>query len=267
MVIVIAWYIAISLAGALICQPVKSSWDPKVVGHCGNRYVLNIIAPLPWILTDFAILLTPLPMVWKLHINTRHKVALAGLFLVGGLWVTYHRPCPSLPLTYNRTCIVSCVRYRYTFFSIEDPTCGSVPHPAYGLPAYMSTGDTTSLGNWNLIEANTTIFCACLFGSKPVAMFLFPDKLLSKARSYYHRSFRSNHSGQTPQPQLLPSKDSFEDFARLPDIPSYELQRQAHPSKRSDIETNHNLAGHKPLDRFNSLKVPQPALNRYNARA
>ena len=85
MLIVIGWYIAISLAGAFICLPVKSTWDPKVPGHCGNRYILDIIDPLPWIITDFAILVLPLPMVWKLHAPTRNKIALSGLFLVGAL--------------------------------------------------------------------------------------------------------------------------------------------------------------------------------------
>lgn len=81
----ICWWLFAALGSALICQPVRSSWDPRVPNGCGNRYVFNIIAPLPSILTDFAILLCPLPMVWKLHTTTRHKVALGGIFLVGSL--------------------------------------------------------------------------------------------------------------------------------------------------------------------------------------
>ena len=77
--------IAISFAVAFICSPVESSWNPDVPAHCGNQYLLNIIDPIPWILTDFAVLLAPLPMVWTLHTSTRHKAALSGLFLIGGL--------------------------------------------------------------------------------------------------------------------------------------------------------------------------------------
>ena len=66
MSIVGAWWISITLAAAFICSPIKSAWDPDVQGKCGNQYVLDIIAPIPWILTDFAILLAPLPIVWKL---------------------------------------------------------------------------------------------------------------------------------------------------------------------------------------------------------
>lgn len=87
MAVVGVWYVAITLAGALICLPVKSRWHPDIPGHCGNQYILNIIDPIPWILTDFAILFAPIPMVWRLQMPTRRKAAIAGLFLVGGLYV------------------------------------------------------------------------------------------------------------------------------------------------------------------------------------
>ena len=85
MAVVTCWWISISFAVAFICSPVKSEWNPDVPGHCGNQYLLNIIDPIPWILTDFAILIAPMPMVRKLHMPTRQKVALAGIFLIGGL--------------------------------------------------------------------------------------------------------------------------------------------------------------------------------------
>lgn len=90
MIIVTAWWIAVFFGDAFICFPVNSVWNPDVPGHCGSEYVFNVAVPIPWIVTDFAILLVPLPMVRNLHIATRQKVALAGLFLVGGLSVTLH---------------------------------------------------------------------------------------------------------------------------------------------------------------------------------
>lgn len=73
------------LGGSLICQPVKSYWDPNTPGHCGNSYIFDLILPLPWIVTDFAILVAPLPVIRKLHTPTRQKVMLSALFLVGGM--------------------------------------------------------------------------------------------------------------------------------------------------------------------------------------
>lgn len=85
MAIIGAWWIAISLGAALICSPVKSAWDPDTPGSCGNQYVLDIIAPIPWILTDFVILFAPLPAVVKLQMPSRQKVALIGLLFIGCL--------------------------------------------------------------------------------------------------------------------------------------------------------------------------------------
>ena len=46
---------------------------------------------------DIAILALPVKEVWKLQMNTRTKMEVSGLFLLGGLFVFY--PCPS-PLPY-----------------------------------------------------------------------------------------------------------------------------------------------------------------------
>lgn len=83
--IVAAWWTAITLASALICSPIETAWNPNVQGKCGNQYILDIIAPIPWILTDFIILLAPLPNVWKLQLPYRQKVGLIGLLLIGCL--------------------------------------------------------------------------------------------------------------------------------------------------------------------------------------
>lgn len=83
--IVLAWWVSNTLGAALLCQPVSSHWDPNTPGHCGNLYVFEIIICLPWIVTDFAILIAPLPMVRNLHTSTRQKVILMGLFIVCGL--------------------------------------------------------------------------------------------------------------------------------------------------------------------------------------
>ena len=84
-IIVTLWWIGNFFADALICIPVQMNWDPTVKGHCGNARLLGIVTPLPWIATDLAILILPLPMIWHLHLPTLQKFGLVGLFLLGGL--------------------------------------------------------------------------------------------------------------------------------------------------------------------------------------
>ena len=55
------WWLSYSFAFALLCFPVRAGVDPNVKGHRGNSYFLNIIASLQWIVTDFVILLIPIP--------------------------------------------------------------------------------------------------------------------------------------------------------------------------------------------------------------
>ena len=81
----VLWWIGTILADCLICLPVEYNWKPTVAGHCSNKVLLFIIPPIPWIVTDLAILLMPLPMVWNLHLPRLERVGLASLFMLGGL--------------------------------------------------------------------------------------------------------------------------------------------------------------------------------------
>ena len=63
--VVILWYLTVTLTLVFICMPVRSHWDPEVPAHCGNQYLVAVIHPIPWLLTDFAVLLAPMPMIWK----------------------------------------------------------------------------------------------------------------------------------------------------------------------------------------------------------
>lgn len=82
----ILWWIGTVLADSLICLPVAHLWNPEIPAHCGNKQLLDIIPPIPWIVTDLAILLMPMPMVYKLHVPGFQRLGLAGLFLLGGLY-------------------------------------------------------------------------------------------------------------------------------------------------------------------------------------
>lgn len=81
------WWIGTILADTLICIPIQHNWNLTFLAHCGNKQLLAIIPPIPWIVTDLVILLMPLPIVWKLHLPRLQRVGLAGLFLLGGLYV------------------------------------------------------------------------------------------------------------------------------------------------------------------------------------
>jgi hypothetical protein len=84
-VIVVLWWIGTLLADTLICIPAQRNWKPETPGHCGNKQLLAILPPIPWIATDLAMMILPMPMVYKLRVPVLQRVGLALLFMLGGL--------------------------------------------------------------------------------------------------------------------------------------------------------------------------------------
>ncbi|KAL2850513.1 hypothetical protein BJX68DRAFT_237027 [Aspergillus pseudodeflectus] len=75
------------------CWPIQYTWDKNIVGgSCFNQQAFYRYVSLPKILTDFVILIMPMPLVWKLQTRLTHKLALTGVFLLGGLYVPSNAP-------------------------------------------------------------------------------------------------------------------------------------------------------------------------------
>lgn len=72
-------------AYALVCLPVRANWEPEIPHHCVNQRALNLSEPIPWILTDFAILFAPMPMIKGLQLSSAKKAGIIALFMTGCL--------------------------------------------------------------------------------------------------------------------------------------------------------------------------------------
>ena len=83
--IVIAWWISTMCTDAFICSPVRANWEPTIPHHCGDQKAAILSAPPPWILTDFAILIAPIPVIKNLQLRHSDKIAISALFLTGGV--------------------------------------------------------------------------------------------------------------------------------------------------------------------------------------
>jgi hypothetical protein len=82
------WTIAALGASTFECIPVNFFWDKTIPGgHC----VPNALRTISFTngVTSFAgdlfIFCMPLPMIWKLQMNKRRRIALGGIFTVGAL--------------------------------------------------------------------------------------------------------------------------------------------------------------------------------------
>ena len=77
------------------CQPTRAFWDLSIQPrNCVDLRSFFIGSGVPNIILNFIILVLPLPMVWTLEIERKHKLALSGVFLLGGLYVLQPEAVP-----------------------------------------------------------------------------------------------------------------------------------------------------------------------------
>jgi hypothetical protein len=84
--IVTATGIVCSVMTLNLCRPFPFNWDRKIPGgSCYNESLFYRWGSLPNIITDLAILILPMPMVWKLHTSRNMKIGLTLTFLTGSM--------------------------------------------------------------------------------------------------------------------------------------------------------------------------------------
>ncbi|KAG9911462.1 hypothetical protein KCU98_g2960, partial [Aureobasidium melanogenum] len=111
-------------ASIFICDPVRKVWRPTTPGKC-------------------LMLALPMPVISRLKLPKKQKIALVGVFLLGFF-----------------TCAVSVVRL-------------VLVHNAY--VRHDFTASSAEAVTWSMVEANVGIICASLLALKPLIAYLFPQ--------------------------------------------------------------------------------------------
>ncbi|KAL9047122.1 MAG: hypothetical protein Q9214_000226, partial [Letrouitia sp. 1 TL-2023] len=84
----IGWGIAFELVYVFQCQPVSVGWETAFgISHqsCISRIAFSEIFAASTIGLDVLIIIMPWPLIWKLQMAIRQKVAVTGIFLLGGV--------------------------------------------------------------------------------------------------------------------------------------------------------------------------------------
>jgi hypothetical protein len=82
---VLAWWFSFSMAIVLTCVPVHGFWDRSIEAKCINKHTISYSMTGAELLTNIAMLILPIPWLWKLHLPRSKKFALFGIFLMGSL--------------------------------------------------------------------------------------------------------------------------------------------------------------------------------------
>jgi len=80
----VVWNILQSILCALTCMPVPL-FVPSRQGLCLDSLTVWLVAAVFNISTDFIVFALPLPAVYLLHLPTRQKILLSGVFCLGFL--------------------------------------------------------------------------------------------------------------------------------------------------------------------------------------
>ncbi|MCJ1315362.1 hypothetical protein MMC15_000679 [Xylographa vitiligo] len=116
------------------CTPREKLWNPSVPGYCFSSRKLGLASGSINVISDFSILILPVPIIWRLQMSKKRKVGITAVFGIGLF-----------------ACVTSILRLVY---SVE----------LQGLPAGATAYqyDIDVIGVWSIAEIAVGIIVGCL---------------------------------------------------------------------------------------------------------
>ncbi|RSL65169.1 hypothetical protein CEP54_004296 [Fusarium duplospermum] len=140
-----AWWVAVVFVSIFQCVPVQKTWHPFMEGgHCLDKNQFFLGNSIPNIITDALILCLPVYEVSKLQVRRSQKLAIIGIFLLGGIVV-----------------VISCIRLKVVIDLVN---------------AGVDADFTQLIGPcwiWTTVEPTIGLLCASLPTMQPVMHLLF----------------------------------------------------------------------------------------------
>lgn len=75
------------VSGFVNCVPIAKFWDRSIKGNCLSFEALWFFNASMNIATDLSLLVMPMPLLSQLQLPRTQKIALVGVFAIGGLYV------------------------------------------------------------------------------------------------------------------------------------------------------------------------------------
>ncbi|KAI9834034.1 MAG: hypothetical protein M1819_003319 [Sarea resinae] len=168
-------------AGIFQCSPVRKTWLGHLVqgGKCFDQYLYFKLVSVINIILDFVVLLLPMPILLRLNMPWKQRIALALVFGIGLF-----------------ACVSSIIRLA-VWFTVSDNLRQNPD----------ATWNRVRISDWSCIEYTTGLICASLPHLKPLIVTLIPNLFSSKTSSS-ETSFAPSASTGKPllsvQRQLTP---------------------------------------------------------------
>lgn len=79
------WWLASFWDTAFQCTPVQAEWDKSITtANCQNIEMAALGTAFSNLILDLLFIILPLPMIWNLQLDSRAKISLTIIFLLGG---------------------------------------------------------------------------------------------------------------------------------------------------------------------------------------
>ncbi|KAF2178728.1 hypothetical protein K469DRAFT_675252 [Zopfia rhizophila CBS 207.26] len=155
---VVAYTVWTIFGSIFACLPVQAFWT-REPANCINQFAMWFTNAGINILTDFVIIVLPMPVIRSLHLARRQRQALMCVFAVGGF-----------------VCVVSILRLQslVAISNSEDPTFDNPP-----------------AATWSSVEINVGIICSSLPCLRPLLAKCLPEMFSS--------SFQCSANSATPR--------------------------------------------------------------------
>ena len=80
------FYIVLVIFEIDLCTPREKLWNPLMQGgHCFSFNAINQASGVFNVISDFVILILPMPCVWKLRMPQKKKILMTAIFATGFL--------------------------------------------------------------------------------------------------------------------------------------------------------------------------------------
>ncbi|GIK04315.1 hypothetical protein Aspvir_008394 [Aspergillus viridinutans] len=228
------WALTAVLVNTFQCTPVQYYYDKSLRGHCmkGQVQFFQAMGSIA-LIEDVIILCLPIPIVWRLQITFRQKIALTVIFSLGGL-----------------VCIFSLMRLiEFRHFVVTDLASSSAKESI-----------------WTCLELDVAIICGCLPLLKPLV-----QGFLGKVKSGVSKGYSQPSAGsKLPFPTSRTHNDGFQQIAdpngTLASATSKSLNVAATPSRNSSDVELQGITVHtsirQDVDRRSDVESTDPVLNR-----
>ncbi|RHZ64375.1 hypothetical protein CDV55_106226 [Aspergillus turcosus] len=208
------WALSAVLVNTFQCIPVQYYYDKTLKGHCmkGQVQFFQAMGSIA-LIEDVFILCLPIPIVWRLQITFRQKMALTLVF--PSVDCTCLLLWPNLT-DHPRVCIFSLLRLiEFRHFVLTDLASSSAKESV-----------------WTCLELNVAIICGCLPLLKP----LFQG-FLGKVKSGVSKGYSQPSTGsKLPFPGSRATNDGFQQI----DDPNATLVSSASKTVNATAAPSHN---------------------------